>query len=76
MEGKLMPHHDKVEFARLTADQVAQVEKLEKKLGVLLLAYQQPLRPAKLTRKQLAVLQKAEAAMPGVCLVAYEAGTK
>lgn len=67
-----MPHHEKVEFALLTAPQVAEVEKLEKELGVLILAYKRPLRPAKLTKKQLAALQKAEAAMPGVCLVAYD----
>ncbi len=67
-----MPHHDKVEFACLTTEQIGRVEKLERELGVLLLAYQQPLRPARLTKKQLASLQQAEAAMPGVCLVAYE----
>jgi len=68
-----MPHHDKVEFAPLTAAQVKAVAKLEKKLGVLILAYQTPLRPAQLTDAQLAELQQAEAAMPGVCLVAYRA---
>ena len=68
-----MPHHDEVEFAALTPEQVKAVAKLEKKLGALILAYQTPLRPAPLTDKQLAELQKAEAAMPGVCLVAYRA---
>jgi len=66
-----MPHHDKVEFAALTAPQVEAVARLEKQLGVLILAYQTPLRPAPLTDAQLAQLQKAESAMPGVCLVAY-----
>ncbi|HPD17911.1 MAG TPA: hypothetical protein PLE19_23480 [Planctomycetota bacterium] len=68
-----MPHHDEVEFAALTAAQVKQVAKLEKKLGVVILAYRTPLRPAPLTDQQVAELQKAEAAMPGVCLVAYKA---
>ncbi|HUT32542.1 MAG TPA: hypothetical protein VNE39_03595 [Planctomycetota bacterium] len=71
-----MPHHDEVEFAALTAAQTKQVAKLERKLGVVILAYQTPLRPAPLTDKQVAALQKAEAAMPGVCLVAYKAPTK
>jgi len=63
----------KVEFAELSAEQLARVEKLEKKLGAVVLAYGSPLRPAKLKKKQLAELEKAEKAMPGVCLVAYEA---
>ena len=65
-----MSQHD-IEFAALTPAQVKQVAKLEKKLGVLILGYQTPLRPAPLTDEQVAELQKAEAAMPGVCLVAY-----
>ena len=71
-----MPHHEEVEFAALTAAQVKQLAKLEKKLGAVILAYQTPLRPAPLTAKQVAELQKAEAAMPGVCLVAYKAPAK
>jgi hypothetical protein len=67
-----MPHHDKVEFARLTAQQVKAVEQLESDLDALILAYQSPLRPARLTKKQLAEIQKAEKAMPGISLVAYE----
>ena len=66
-----MPHHEEVEFAALTVAQAKQLAKLEKKLGAVILAYQTPLRPAPLTDKQVAELQKAEAAMPGVCLVAY-----
>ncbi|MBM4032013.1 MAG: hypothetical protein FJ291_09535 [Planctomycetes bacterium] len=70
-----MPHHEKVEFAALTPAQVKAVGKLEKKLGVVILAYQTPLRPAPLSDAQLAELQQAESAMPGVCLVAYKAPT-
>jgi hypothetical protein len=73
MEGPLMPQHEKVEFAALTPAQVKAVAKLEKRLGVVILAYQTPLCPAPLTDAQLVELQKAEAAMPGVCLVAYKA---
>lgn len=71
-----MPHHDEVEFAALSAAQVKKLAKLEAKLGVVILAYRTPLRPASLTDGQLAELQKAEAAMPGVCLVAYKATAK
>jgi len=71
-----MSSHEKVEFAALTAAQFKKVAKLEEKLGVLILAYQTPLQPAPLTDKQVAELQKAEMAMPGVSLVAYKAPTK
>lgn len=66
-----MPKHGDVEFAPLTPEQLRQVEKLEKKLGVMVLAYLTPLEPAPLTVKQVAELQKVEQAMPGVSLVAY-----
>ena len=68
-----MAKQKKVEYAELGPEQLKRVEKLEKKLGAVVLAYRRPLRPVKLKKKQLAELEKAEEAMPGVCLVAYEA---
>lgn len=63
----------KVDFARLSDEQLEAVRELEGNLGVVLLAYTQPLIPAELTDEQLAALKKAEQTMPGVCLVAYQA---
>jgi hypothetical protein len=68
-----MPAHQKVEFASLSPEQVARVHQLEKKLGALVVAYKTPLRPALLSNEQIAELRELEKAMPGVCLVAYQA---
>jgi len=71
-----MASSQKVEFASLDAEQLKQVRQLEKKLGAFVVAYKTPLRPAPLTDEQVAALRKAEEAMPGVCLVAYETPPK
>jgi hypothetical protein len=63
----------KVDLAKLSDEQVEAVRQIEEKLGVVILAYTQPLMPAELTDEQLAALKAAEEAMPGVCLVAYHA---
>ena len=68
-----MPAHQKVEFASLSPEQVARVNQIEKKLGALVVAYKTPLRPALLSNEQIAELRELEKAMPGVCLVAYQA---
>ncbi|MFW6161724.1 MAG: hypothetical protein ACODAJ_03090 [Planctomycetota bacterium] len=62
-----------VDFAKLSEEQLEAVRRLEAELGVVLLAYTQPLMPAELTDEQLAALKATEDAMPGVCLVAYHA---
>ncbi len=71
-----MASPQKVEFASLDAAQLKKVHQLEEKLGAFVVAYKTPLRPAALTGDQLAALHKAEEAMPGVCLVAYETPLK
>ena len=59
--------------AMLGKDEVERVRHLEEELGeVFVVAYEKPLRPAKLSDEQLAKLQGAEAEMGGVYLVAYE----
>jgi hypothetical protein len=60
-------------IAMLGKEQVEKVRKLEEELGdVYVVAYEKPLRPAKLTDEQLAKLQAAEKEMEGVYLVVYE----
>ena len=71
-----MAAQTKVKFARLSREQLAEVKRLEEELGTVVIAFKSPPRPAKLTQKQLARLRKAEKAMPGVCLVAYEADSQ
>ena len=67
-----MAEQQKAEFADLSPEQLERIEALEKKLGALVIAYKTPLRPASLSDEQLAALQAAEQAMPGICLVAYK----
>jgi len=58
-------------LAQLTPDQVAKLQEFEQKLGsAYVLAYDDPLIPARLTDEQMAELRKVEAEL-GVCLVAY-----
>ena len=60
-------------IAQLGRQQVERVQELERELGgVFVVAYERPLRPAKLTDEQVAKLQAAEDETGGVYLVAYE----
>jgi hypothetical protein len=68
-----MSEISKVQVASLSPQAVSKLEQIEHQLGaVVVVAYEKPVVPAKLSADQLAVLKKAEAEM-GVCLVAYEA---
>ena len=66
MEGQ-MPR-----IASLTPEQERKVQDVEKALGsVYVIAYDQPLAPARLADDELETLQDVEKEMPGVVLVAY-----
>lgn len=59
-------------FASLTPEQEQKLHDLEKQLGnVYVIAYEQPLVPARLADDEMELLQDAEKKMPGVVLVAY-----
>ena len=68
-----MTQQPEPKIAQLGRQQVERVQELERDLGdVFVVAYEKPLRPAKLTDEQLAKLQAAEEKTGGVYLVAYE----
>ena len=59
-------------IASLGAEEEKLLRDVEKQLGnVYVIAYEQPLVPARLADDELEVLQEAEQKMPGVVLVAY-----
>lgn len=61
----------RLDVANLKPEAVEKLKSLEAELGKVVVAYDQPKRPATLTENQVHRLQQLEVEL-GVCLLAYE----